>query len=174
MNRKAVPNGQNGEKLIEVTGNVSDAKVFIPVDKNVYLKSPYDKVKKKYYLRELIVYNQYYGRGYVQITHQDNYQAMDNALGLNGKLHLNPDLAFQNYDISYRIMSYGMANGSYQGNKAYVEGRGFIGGYKLSDYLNRTLTDYISARKIINGDGNGNLVAGYAKVFQAMYELLAE
>lgn len=114
----------------------------------------------------------YYGRGYVQITHQENYRAMDEALGLNGALHRNPDLAARDAQVSYNILSYGMINGSFRGSKRRVEGRGYIGGHKLSDYFNDTITDYVAARDIVNGGRDkAELIAGYAQTFKNMFDV---
>ncbi len=35
--------------------------------------------------------NVYYGRGYCQITHEENYQTMSKTLGLGDELYINPD-----------------------------------------------------------------------------------
>jgi hypothetical protein len=52
----------------------------------------------------------YYGRGYVQLTWQGNYQTMSTALGLSGAddLVTHPERALDP-DIAYRIMSHGIA-----------------------------------------------------------------
>jgi len=175
MNRKGVPLGSNGKELGEITGKVSDP-AFIPITRNLYRDSKHNRVKRKYYLKNLIVMRRYYGRGYVQITTQDNYQAMDDALRLNTRLHVKPDLEYTDKDISYEIISYGMVNGSFRGNKIFRAGYGYTGGHKLADFITNKKTDYIGARKIVNGKLNKNdptnKIAKYAKVFQTMYEAL--
>lgn len=117
------------------------------------------------------IQKRYYGRGYIQITHQENYRAMDEALDLNGTLHRDPDLAARDAQVSYNILSYGMRNGSFRGKKRRVEGRGFIGGYKLSDYINDETTDYVGARDIVNGGRDkAETIAGYARTFKNMFD----
>ncbi len=95
--------------------------------------------------------NIYYGRGYVQLTWEKNYKTMDTALGLTGlnSLHLHPEKALE-ASTAYRIMSYGMRNGSFTGKK-------------LSDYIVGGIADYRNARRIINGLDQANLIKSYAE-----------
>lgn len=94
--------------------------------------------------------NTYYGRGYVQLTWENNYKTMDRALGLSGaaSLHLHPEKALD-AGTAYDIMSYGMRNGSFTGKR-------------LSDYIG-TSTDYRNARRIINALDQADLIKGYAE-----------
>ena len=94
----------------------------------------------------------YYGRGYVQLTWAKNYQTMGTVLGL--PLYTQPELALQ-YDAAYKIMSHGMTHGSFTG----------VG---LSRYINDQKTDYVNARKIINGIDKSELIAGYASAIEQM------
>ncbi|HEX5725977.1 MAG TPA: glycoside hydrolase family 19 protein [Longimicrobiaceae bacterium] len=91
--------------------------------------------------------NAYYGRGYVQLTWDYNYRNMGNAL--QNRLLYEPALALQ-ADVAYRIMSLGMRRGSFTGKK-------------LADYINDRGTDYVNARKIINGLDKAQTIAGYAR-----------
>jgi putative chitinase len=97
----------------------------------------------------------YRGRGYVQLTGRANYQKMSAALALTGPddLIAYPDHALHP-DIAYRIMSYGMRNGTFTGKK-------------LNTYINGTTCDYINARRIINGTDKASLIKGYAVNFEA-------
>lgn len=94
----------------------------------------------------------YYGRGYVQLTWAKNYQTMGTVLGL--PLYTHPELALR-YDAAYKIMSHGMTHGSFTG----------VG---LSRYINDQKTDYVNARKIINGTDKAELIAGYATAIEQM------
>lgn len=89
----------------------------------------------------------YFGRGYVQITWEKNYKIFNNLLKL--PLLENPELAL-NPEISWKIASVGMVQGLFTGKK-------------LSDYLNNQKTDYVNARRIINGTDKADIIAKYAK-----------
>lgn len=94
----------------------------------------------------------YFGRGYVQLTWARNYKSMGKALNL--PLFLHPDLALR-YDVAYKIMSYGMTHGTFTG-------------VALSRYITDQKTDYLNARKIINGTDKADLIAGYATAIEQM------
>lgn len=93
--------------------------------------------------------NVYYGRGYVQLTWDFNYRKMSTELGMGDALLIHPEQVLEP-DIAYKVMSYGMRNGSFTGKK-------------LSTYINDTGTDYRSARKIINALDKADLIKGYAE-----------
>lgn len=91
----------------------------------------------------------YYGRGFVQLTWYENYEAMGKQLGLD--LLNNPDILLT-LKPSIDVMFVGMTKGMFTGKK-------------LSDYFTTDKTDWINARKIINGLDAANTIAGYAKIF---------
>lgn len=90
-----------------------------------------------------------YGRGYVQLTWDDNYEKADKALGLNGALMKDFNLAMQP-TIAAQILVRGCEEGWFTGKK-------------LSDYL----PDYVGARRVVNGTDKAQLIAGYAREFEA-------
>ena len=89
-----------------------------------------------------------YGRGLVQLTWRENYQAADTKLALGGRLAADYDLALDP-EIAIRILVRGMIEGWFTGKK-------------LADYRG----DYVNARRIINGTDRAKLVAGYAEAFE--------
>ena len=91
-------------------------------------------------------YTGYYGRGFVQLTWQSNYQKMGNWLGID--LVNNPDLALQP-DIAAKILVYGMINGSFTGKK-------------LSDYITGSYNDFYNARRVVNGLDQAQKINNYA------------
>ena len=95
--------------------------------------------------------NIFYGRGFVQLTWYENYERAGKKIGVDLIAH--PELALEIGNAT-RIMFYGMADGWFTGRK-------------LSDYINETRTDYVNARRIINGVDRAELVAGYAKLYDA-------
>lgn len=89
------------------------------------------------------------GRGLVQLTGRRNYTTFSKLVGLD--LVANPDAAMQD-TIAVKIMFEGMQ-------------RGLFTGKKLADYFTPKSSDWVSARKIINGLDRANDIAGYAKRF---------
>lgn len=93
----------------------------------------------------------YYGRGFVQLTWFFNYEKAQKELGY--PLVTNPDLAMQP-SIAAAIMTKGMAEGWFTGKSNKT-------------YLDKTPPDYKNARRIINGKDKADLIAGYARSFEA-------
>ena len=109
-----------------------------------------DKVGKKYK-------NSYYGRGYVQLTWEENYKKLGKAIGMGDDLRLYPEKALEP-DVAYKIMSYGMRNGSFSGKK-------------LADYIAGTSADYFHARRIINLLDKAQLIQGFAETLEQLLRL---
>lgn len=93
----------------------------------------------------------YYGRGLVQLTWAENYRAMGDILEL--PLYLHPDLALKP-DVASAIMFEGMIRGTFTGKA-------------LKTYFNTKTTDWVQARRIINGTDKASTIAGYARKFYA-------
>lgn len=105
----------------------------------------------------------YDGRGYVMITWKDNYQkAQDNVVDFwtmkcDVPLVAEPDLAMTPW-VAAQVAIIGMAEGWFTGKR-------------LSDYLTDTLTDYVNARRIINGTDKAQTIAAYAAEVEATLHL---
>lgn len=97
-----------------------------------------------------------YGRGFVQLTWDENYEKADEELGLNGALLKNFDLALQ-LDIATAILFAGMVEGWFTGKK-------------LSDYIHDDVVDYVNARRIVNGTDRATMIATYAREFEVALE----
>lgn len=118
-------------------------------------------VREAYWLAEAwrkknLRYYPWYGRGYVQLTWEDNYRKADEALGLNGALLADADLAMQP-DIAAKIMRRGMDEGWFTGKslRTYLPIAGVA-----------TREQYLKARRIINGNDKADLVEDYAQWFE--------
>jgi predicted chitinase len=92
------------------------------------------------------------GRGFVQLTGRLNYQKFSKILGID--LISNPNLA-TSFPIAAKILVYGMIHGSYTGKK-------------LSDYINNAKTDFLNARRIVNGTDKADKIKGYADKFYSI------
>ena len=88
------------------------------------------------------------GRGYVQLTHRDNYQKAAALTGVD--LLGDPNKAMQP-TVAAKILVDGCIIGIFTGKK-------------LSDYLPG---DYKGARRVVNGQDKAAAIAGYAVAFEA-------
>lgn len=91
------------------------------------------------------------GRGYVQITGRALYAKFSKLLGLD--LVAQPELA-ETHEHAYRILSIGMPEGRFTGKK-------------LTDYIQPGSIDYVNARRVINSLDKADIIAGYARDFEA-------
>jgi putative chitinase len=91
----------------------------------------------------------YYGRGWVQLTWKDNYRKASDKLGKD--FVNNPDDVMEITNAT-KICFLGMREGWFTGRN-------------LSRYFNDLKTDWVNARKIINGLDHANLIADTAKRF---------
>lgn len=89
----------------------------------------------------------WFGRGFVQITHKRNYQAMSVALGVD--LVADPGRALD-MATAADILVVGMREGLFSG-------------VKLGDVFTATASDWTGARRIVNGLDRADLVAGYGR-----------
>ncbi|MBX3583543.1 MAG: hypothetical protein KF810_16785 [Rhizobiaceae bacterium] len=94
----------------------------------------------------------YFGRGYVQLTHKANYAYAGEQLGV--PLAERPSLALEP-DIAVKVLVNGMRDGWFTGKK-------------LSDYITLQKSDFKGARRIVNGTDKADLIAGYAKEYDAL------
>ncbi|SEG64827.1 hypothetical protein [Bosea lathyri] len=91
------------------------------------------------------------GRGLPQVTHRDNYVRAEKETGV--PFTKDPSLMLK-IEHAVPVMFLGMIEGWFTGKK-------------LDDYLTATKTDYVNARRIINGVESAEKVAGYARKFEA-------
>jgi putative chitinase len=101
----------------------------------------------------------YYGRGFVQLTHKENYDNASKALGLidDRDLVWHPQMALDSL-IAARVMFRGMAEGWFTGRK-------------LGQYFDDETDDPVNARQIINGNDCDTKIAAYHQQFlQALEE----
>lgn len=101
--------------------------------------------------RENLRYYPWYGRGFVQLTWESNYQAMGARLGLD--LTTDPDKVMEP-NISAQILVVGMQEGIFTGKK-------------LDDYITLKSSNYRGARRIVNGTDKANAIAEIAEDYEA-------
>ena len=94
-------------------------------------------------------YYPFIGRGYCQLTWQENYKKASKLLGVD--CVKSPDLLLKPENAARVIIS-GMTEGWFTGKK-------------LSDYITLQKSDFKNARRIINGKDKADLIAEYAKQY---------
>ncbi|TIS41437.1 MAG: hypothetical protein E5X01_08525 [Mesorhizobium sp.] len=92
------------------------------------------------------------GRGFCQITGRKNYTDWSRRLGID--LLKEPQLA-EKPEIAAKIIVRGMKLGTFTG-------------MKLADYITISRSDFVQARRIVNGMDRADLIASYAKDFNAL------
>ncbi|MBW4640573.1 MAG: hypothetical protein KME05_20560 [Gloeocapsa sp. UFS-A4-WI-NPMV-4B04] len=114
----------------------------------------FQPVKEAFYLgnkaesfRRSLWYYPYYGRGYVQLTHDYNYQKYNKPLGVD--LVKNPDLVMQPKTALFILID-GMAKGQFTGKR-------------LGQYVNGSKTDFVEARRVVNGTDKARPIASLAQ-----------
>lgn len=125
-------------------------KTFEPIEEiGKGIRKPYGrKIKvnlRPYQLPEKI----YYGRGLVQLTWYDNYEKFGKLLKLD--LINEPELLLD-MQVSIDVLFLGMTQGLFTG-------------VNLARYFNDTREDWVSARKIINGNDKADIIGLYAMKF---------
>ncbi|WP_253254171.1 XVIPCD domain-containing protein [Xanthomonas arboricola] len=80
---------------------------------------------------------EFYGRGYVHLTHDYNYAKFDKLLGLNGEMVRSPDMAKQP-EIAAKVLVVGMRDGLFTGKP-------------LDRYIDNDSHDVYNARRVVNG-----------------------
>lgn len=115
-------------------------------------------------------YYPYYGRGYVQLTHEDNYKKAGDDIGVN--LVGTPDLAMDPSHAAH-IMFTGMTEGWFRADSH--------GQHTLTRYFSDDVDDPVGARNIINGKENkivggqpttvAAIIAGYHAIFLHALEI---
>jgi len=117
------------------------AQTFKPVKEAFWLSEEWRKAHLKYY--------PYYGRGYVQLTWKKNYQMYSDLLHID--LVGNPDLALEPKTALF-VLCHGFKVGAFTGRK-------------IADYITADKTDFVSARRCINGTDKAHEIAALAESF---------
>lgn len=121
-------------------------KTMKPVREAYYLEGKVKDVEA--WRKRNLRYFPYYGRGFVQLTWDYNYKKADEKLKLNGTLIKNLDRALEP-EIAKQTLVVGMIEGWFTGKK-------------LSDYITLKKSDFVEARRIINGTDEAQTIADFA------------
>lgn len=96
-------------------------------------------------------YYPWYGRGYVQITWEANYERMGQRLGLD--LTSDPDVVMRE-DVAVKILVTGMCEGLFTGKR-------------LDEYVTLKASNYRGARRVVNGTDKASAIAELAREYEA-------
>ena len=140
---------ETGGRMVPVreTFASTDAGAIAALDK-AYKAGRLGQVSKPYW-RKGANGKAYFGRGDIQLTHEENYKVLGERIDVD--LVGNPSLALD-LDISAEIAIVGMLEGLFTKKK-------------LTDYFNLKKDDPIGARAVVNGTDKAKLIAGYYKSF---------
>jgi len=132
---------RNQAAYVLATAEHETAGTFEPVKEAYWVKNA-DAWRKKN-----LRYWPWYGRGFVQLTWEENYIKAGEKLGLD--LTSDPDKVMEP-DISAKILVVGMKDGWFTGKK-------------LSDYITLQKSGFRQARRIVNGMDRAGDIAALAK-----------
>lgn len=135
-------------KPVRETLATSDAQAIARLD-NAWKKGQLKWVKTPYWREG------WFGRGYVQLTHKANYDKASTKLGVD--LVSNPSKAMDPH-IAAAVLVVGSKDGWFTGKK-------------LSDYITLQKSDFVNARKIINGTDRASDIAALARQYDADLKL---
>ncbi len=116
---------------------------FVPVREAYWLSEEW---RKNHFL-----YYPFYGRGFVQLTWKNNYEKYSSMLSVD--MVSDPDIAMRP-NIALFVLVHGFKAGTFTGRK-------------ITDYINETKTDFVQARRCINGNDKAYEIADIAKKFLA-------
>lgn len=133
---------RNQTAYILATAYWETARTMKPVKEAYWLPETWRKKNLRYY--------PWYGRGYVQLTWEANYQKMEALLGLD--LTSNPDVVMSPY-IAVEILVTGMLEGTFTGKA-------------LGQYVTLHKSDYRNARRVVNGTDKAGEIATIAREYE--------
>jgi hypothetical protein len=116
-----------------------------PVREAFWLSEDWRKSNLRYY--------PYYGRGYVQLTWQSNYQRQSQPDRTGTDLVTNPDVAMKP-DIAAQVLFVGMEHGDF-------------GGGGMAHYFSATTEDPLHARQLVNVMDHAQQIAALYADFKA-------
>ncbi|OEU52176.1 MAG: carboxypeptidase [Desulfuromonadales bacterium C00003096] len=116
---------------------------FEPVREAYWLSENWRKNNLRYY--------PFYGRGFVQLTWKNNYEKYSRILGVD--MASDPDIAMRP-NVALFVLVHGFKTGTFTGRK-------------ITDYIDETKTDFVRARRCINGTDKAHEIADIAKKFLA-------
>lgn len=135
---------RNQAAYVLATAYWETARTMKPVIEAFWLSEEWRRNNLRYY--------PWYGRGYVQLTWEYNYRKAAAALGV--PLDKDPNLALKS-EVAAKVLVVGSKEGWFTGSK-------------LSDYITLQKSDFLNARRIINGTDKKEEIAKIAVQYDTM------
>lgn len=133
---------RNQAAYILATAFWETARTMKPVKEAFWLSEDWRRRNLRYY--------PWYGRGYVQLTWEDNYKRAGEKLGLD--LTTDPE-AVMIPETAAKILVVGCMEGWFTGRK-------------LPDYVHYSHSDYYNARRVVNGLDKASTIAALAEGYE--------
>jgi hypothetical protein len=130
------------------TADWETGSTFQPVREAFYVSEDFDTAEA--WRKAHLGYYPYYGRGYVQLTWEDNYRKYQELLAVD--LVSDPDKALEPGTALF-ILVHGFKTGTFTGKK-------------ITDFINEAETDFYNARRCINGLDRAGKIAQLAEKYQ--------
>lgn len=137
---------RNETAYVLATAYWETAQTMRPVQEAFWLSDEWRRTNLRYY--------PWHGRGYVQLTWEANYRRAGEKLGMD--LTRDPSVVMQP-DVAAQILVRGMVEGWFTGKK-------------LADYLTLKASDYVGARRIVNGTDKASAIAELARDYEGALE----
>jgi len=126
---------------VAATTEWETARTFKPVREAFWLSEDWRRDNLRYF--------PFYGRGFVQLTWEKNYKKYSDLLGID--MVADPDLAM-NENVALFVLVHGFKMGTFTGRK-------------ITDYINKFETDFVGARRCINGTDHDEDIAELAEKY---------
>ena len=150
----ATAHHETGQKMqpVRETLAMSDGQAIARLDR-AFARGQLPSVRTPYWRRDAEG-KSWLGRGLVQLTHRRNYENMSGLVGID--LLADPDRAMDGA-TAVEILFVGMETGAFTG-------------VSLADVFGTGRTDWVGARKIINGRDRAAEIAAYGRAYHAALE----
>lgn len=135
---------RNQAAYVLATARWETAHTMQPVKEAYWLSETWRKNNLRYY--------PWYGRGFVQLTWETNYQRAAREIGV--PIDKRPELALD-APTAAEILVRGMSDGWFTGKK-------------LSHYITLRASNFASARRIVNGTDKASEIAALAREYDAL------
>jgi len=144
---------RNQTAYVLATGYWESGHTMLPVEEAYYLQAKYNWTPERMdrWRRDNLRYYPWHGRGYTQTTWERNYQKLKLATGVD--VISKPEKAMEP-EVAVVALVDGIMEGWWTGKK-------------LTDYVTLQRSDYVGARRCVNGTDKAHAIAELAREYEA-------